>query len=54
MTDPDPLPPLSDSFEEMFRRVFGPLPARPQSTGGKSRKGPAPQPSDSPPGDDHE
>jgi hypothetical protein len=54
MTEQDSLPPFSDSFEEMFRRIFGPLPARPQSTGAKGGKAPAPQPSDAPPGDDHE
>jgi hypothetical protein len=49
MTNPDPFPPFSDSFEEMFRRVFGPPPSRAQSTGGKPRKGPAPHPGDAPP-----
>jgi len=54
MTEQDSVPPLNDSFEETFRRIFGPLPARAQSTGAKGGKAPAPQPSDAPRGDDHE
>jgi hypothetical protein len=54
MTNPDPFPPFSDSFEEMFRRVFGPPPAPPQSTGTKNGKASPPQPGDAPPGPDHE
>jgi hypothetical protein len=54
MTNPDPIPPLSDSFEELFRRVFGPPPSRAQSTRGKPRKTSPPQPADAPRGDDHE
>jgi hypothetical protein len=54
MTEQDSLPPFSDSFEEMFRRVFGPPPAPLQSTGTKSGKTSPPQPADAPRGDDHE
>jgi len=50
MTNPEPLPPFSDSFEEMFQRIFGPQPAPPQSTGTKSGEGSPPQPDHAAPG----